>query len=89
MARASWTNTSCLGTAIFNQFMSVKDIPPDDEYIDIEMSKLTSLSQAAQTLSAIKTTYITSTKIDRINRIISYIPKEMLQEAVKKADVYK
>ena len=89
MARASWTNISCIGTAIFNQFMSLVDIPPDDEYIDKEISKLTALSQSAQTLSTLKTANVTANEIAGIKKLLSYIPKEIMVTALAKVNEHK
>ncbi len=79
-----WHEIDPLGKIISKQFRKVNRLSGKNQDLTENISVLHALSQAAHAISTLKTANIVSTKIDKIEKLLSYIPQEVMQEALTK-----
>ena len=89
MSKTAWHDTDHLGLGLNQQFNKLVTLAKTTNDITENIAITNSLGQAAMQLTNLKTAHNTSKEIAEIKQLLSYIPKEVMLEALAKINEQK
>lgn len=84
-----WHDLDELGKIIGKQIKKVDRLSSKNKDLDQNISVLHALCQASTSITNLKTVNETATKLDKIEKLLAYIPQEIMQEALVKINEQK
>lgn len=80
----SWDNIDSLGKLINKHIKKVSKLSGKSDDLQENIAALHAISQSAQTISSLKTTNIISQQLDRVEKLLAYIPQDVMKTALEK-----